>query len=312
MDWYFIVLIIIAAVIIITLLISFICFKIVFYTKNKKTTSDEIILPNNKFYQTFKNEIIKDIQDARKLDYKLLSIESFDGLKLFGKYYEFNKDFPIEIMIHGYRGNSERDLSTGIRRAKLCNHNVLLIDQRGSGLSEGHVISFGINEYKDCLSWIKYCNLIFGNEQKIILTGISMGAATVLMTSNQDLPKNVIGILADCGFSSPKDIIKKVIKEMKLPTFIFYPFIFLGARIYGRFNLHECSPEESVKKANKPILFIHGSDDSFVPSYMSELMYQLCNSEKQLLIVDKADHGVAFLVNEEKYVKVVNKFFNDK
>ena len=67
-----------------------------------------------------------------------------------------------------------------------------------------------------------------------------------------------------------------------------------------------------MKKANKPILFIHGSDDSFVPSYMSELMYQLCNSEKQLLIVDKADHGVAFLVNEEKYVKVVNKFFNDK
>lgn len=312
MDWYYIVLIIICFIILFVLIFSFICFRIVFYSKNKKPDNNDIILPDNNFYQLHRNEIIKDIQDVRKLKYKQFKIESFDKLSLYGKYYEFDKDYPIEIMFHGYRGNAERDLSTGIKRARRCNHNVLLVDQRASGLSDGHVISFGINEYKDCLTWINYCLMIFGKEQKLILTGISMGAATVLMASSQDLPNNVIGILADCGYSSPKEIIKKCTKDMKLPPNICYPFIYLGAKIYGRFNLNEFSPEQSVKQTNKPILFIHGDEDSFVPCYMSEKMYKICNSEKKLFIVNRADHGVAYLVNKDKYVNTVIDFFNNR
>ena len=93
---------------------------------------------------------------SRKMNYKKVSIKSYDGLSLVGKYYENFKDATIEIMFHGYRGSGERDLSTGIRRAKLCGRNAFIVDQRAHGKSEGHTISFGINERRDCLEWIKF------------------------------------------------------------------------------------------------------------------------------------------------------------
>ena len=176
----------------------------------------------------------------------------------------------MEILFHGYRGDAERDLSKGIERCFKLNRNALIVDLRGIGESEGNVITFGIKERKDCLTWINFAIKEFGNNVEIIITGISMGAATVMMASSMDLPKNVIGTLADCGYSSPKDIIKKVIKQIHLPTFIFYPLIKLGAKLFGKFNLEEYSPYESVQKSKVPIIFIHGNVDNFVPCDMSE------------------------------------------
>lgn len=309
MKWYFIVLICLGILVLLTLTTSFICYLMTFYSKNKQSTSNEIILPNQPIYQLFKDDIINDIKDIRNLTFEEFSIKSFDGLTLYGKYYECIKGAPIEIMFHGYRGSGERDLSTGVKRAFKCHRNALIVDQRASGKSEGHTISFGINERHDCISWTNFVVNHFGDDVKIILTGISMGASTVLLASNMNLPKNVVGILADCGYNKASDIIKKVIKDMKLPANVFYPFVKLSAKLFGHFNLEETSPYEAVQNSKVPIIFIHGESDSFVPCYMSDKLHSVCSCKKRLVIIKNADHGVSYLVDPDTYINELNDFF---
>lgn len=287
-------------------LLPYICYKKTFYSKN--SDKDPTILPKDDIYVKHKDIILKDISDARKLNPIDLEIESFDGLKLHAKYYEYDKDSPIEIMFHGYRGNAERDLSTGVKRAALCKRSVVLVDQRASGNSEGHVISFGINERFDCAMWAKYVCKKFGEHRKIILTGISMGAATVLMASNLELPKNVIGILADCPYNKPKDIIIKVVKDMHLSPKVFYPFIKLGAKLYGHFDLEASSPVESVKETSIPVILIHGTSDDYVPCHMSEKLYDSCVSKKKLVTIEEGEHGTSYLKDPDKYIKELEEF----
>ena len=174
------------------------------------------------------------------------------------------------------------------------------------------VITFGIKERFDCKNWVEYAIKEFGEDTKIIITGISMGAATVLMAASMDLPHNVIGVLADCGYDSPKNIIQKVIKEMKLPPKLTYPFVKLSAKLLGKFNIEEYSPVESVKNTNIPIIFIHGDKDSFVPHEMSIKMYNECVSEKKLVLIKDADHGVAYLKDPNTYLKELYSFFKNE
>lgn len=311
MEWYYIVLIIISILILLILIISFVSFRMTFYSKNKPPKDpNEINIPDDKFYRDYRNIIIEDVIYSRSLSYKEYSIKSFDGLKLTGRYYECIKGAPIEIMFHGYRGNAERDLSTGIKRAFKCNRNVLLVNQRASSTSEGHVITFGINERKDCLEWVRLAINEFGHEVKLILTGISMGAATVLMASGMDLPENVKGIIADCGYNKPSDIIKKVIKEMKLPPNFFYHFVKLGGLIFGKFNIEETSPFKAVQNIKVPIIFFHGDSDSLIPCEMSKKMYDACVSKKRLVTIKGAEHGVSYLADPEKYINELKDFFN--
>lgn len=312
MEWYYIVLIILSIILFIVLFVSFICFRLTFYSKNKGTNTNEIKLPDNFIYKKYEDIICADINEVRTYPYKEYSIKSFDGLTLYAKYYERFPGAPIEIMFHGYRGTAERDLSTGIKRAFRCGRNALLVDQRGSGKSEGHVLTFGINERHDCVSWAKFASKEFGENTKLIITGISMGAATVLMASVLDLPKNVIGVLSDCGYNNPSDIIKKVIKDIKLSPKIFYPFIKLGARIYGKFNLEETSPYECVQKTKLPTIFFHGDNDNLVPCDMSIKLYNACASEKKIVTIKGAEHGVSYLADPDKYVEELNSFFKNE
>jgi pimeloyl-ACP methyl ester carboxylesterase len=136
----------------------------------------------------------------------------------------------MELMFHGYRGNAERDLCGGVQRAFSLGHNVLIVDQRGSCHSDGRIISFGVNEHRDCLAWLDLVIREFGPDVQVILTGISMGATTVLLAAGTELPKNVIGVLADCGYTSAHEIIQVVAKLIKLPPKLSYPFVRLAAR----------------------------------------------------------------------------------
>lgn len=311
MEWYHYVIITTISLFILILLTSYISFKITFYSNRKKIKTDEFTLPPDKIYQDYKERIFDAYNKAKALKYIELEITSFDGLKLKGKYFECVKNAPIEIMFHGYRGDSLSDLSVGIERCFKLNRNCLLVDQRASGKSEGTVISFGINESKDCLLWIDKVIETFGNDVQIILTGISMGAATVVMASGNKLPSNVIGVLADCGFHSAKEVIKKTIKEMHLPVFLFYPFVKMGAKIFGHFNLEESSPIEQIQKTEVPIIFFHGLNDTIVPHYMSEEMYKLCNSRKKLISIKDAGHGLAYIIEPNLYLYELDNFFKD-
>jgi len=237
------------------------------------------------------------------------SITSFDGLKLYGRYYESIPGAPIELMFHGYRGSAERDLCGGVQRCFALGRNALLVQQRTSDKSEGHVITFGVNERKDCHDWIRFLIEHFGPEVKIVLTGISMGAATVMMAAGEPLPEQVKGVLADCGYTSARDMILKTIGEMHLPPKLAYPFVKLGARLFGHFHLEETSPIEAMANCSVPVIFIHGEADRFVPCDMSRRNYEACAAPKALLTVPGAGHGLSYVLDPEGYLRALAEFW---
>lgn len=300
------------AVIALILAISYVCFRMAFYVPDRDPKNLGLdTYPEGDIYEPFRESMDKWAKEAKAMPQEEFSITTFDGLKLYATFYEYKKDAPIELMFHGYRGSAQRDLSGGVQRCFKLQRSALIVDQRCSERSEGNVITFGIKEHKDCLYWVDFMVNHFGPDVKIILTGISMGAATVLMAAGCDLPENVIGILADCGYNSAKDIIKKVVKEMHLPVNIGYFFVKLGARIYGHFDLEETSPEEALKNCKIPVIFFHGEADDFVPCEMSKINYDACPSRKMLVTVPGAGHGLSYPIDPEKYFAALREFFGN-
>ena len=240
--------------------------------------------------------------------YEDVSITSHDGLKLTGRYYHVSDGAPLEIQCHGYKGNPFVDFAGAWSIAKAAGRNVLLINQRCHGGSDGHTITFGVLEREDVLAWIAYANNRFG-QIPILLNGVSMGAATVLMVSGMELPANVKGIIADCPYDAPSNIIKKVLgQDMGMPVKLVYPLIRLGGILYGRFNLNADSPVEAVKRSKLPILLIHGDDDRFVPYPMSCNIAAAAPETIAFYTISGAAHAMNYVTDPEGYTAIVTAF----
>ena len=292
------------------LLACYICYRMAFYVPPRKPRPEGFIdLPPGKAYEPFYDQMTDWVLKARALCPKHFQITSFDGLQLHASYYEYAPGAPMEIMFHGYRGNAERDLPGGVQRSFACGRSALVVDQRCAGRSGGKTITFGIKERRDCLSWVDFARKQFGPDAKLILTGISMGAATVLMAAGEELPENVIGILADCGYSTPKAIIQKVIKDRNLPVKLCWPFVKWGAKLFGGFDPEETSSLDAMKRCKKPVIFFHGEEDGFVPCYMSREVFAACPTKKAIFTVPGADHGLSYPVDMEGYLTALRDFF---
>jgi len=290
------------------LAVSYGCYRMAFHVRRIPDTG-EIQTPEGAIYDPYREDMVRWIREARQLNPREYEIMSDDGLKLHGRFYEFAPGAPMELMFHGYRGSAERDLSGGVQRCFQLGRSAFLVDQRCSDKSDGHVITFGIMEHQDCLRWVDFLVKEFGPDVKIILTGISMGASTVMMAAGRELPKNVIGVLADCGFNSAKDIMYSVIRGMGLPPAVCYPFVKLGAKIYGKFDLEAYSAQEAMKTCKVPIIFFHGEDDDFVPCWMSRVCFDACPGRKELVLVPGAGHGLSYPVAKEHYLAAARDFF---
>lgn len=292
------------------LAITLICFfKIYFSVRRKSKKGAGIALPSNDAYEVHREQIRAWAREVREMPHVDVSIRSHDGLTLWGSYYECKKGAPIEIIFHGYRGTAMRDLSGGVIRCFARGRNALVVDQRAAGRSEGHVITFGAKESLDCRAWVDFVIQSIDPDAKIVLTGISMGAATVLLASSMEMPKNVVAVLADCGYTSTRDIIKKVIRDMHLPADLLYPFARLAALVFGRFDPDRDSPVESMKRCRLPVIFFHGDADGFVPCYMSEQNHAACASEhKKLIVIPGAEHGLCFPAAQETYLSELDAF----
>lgn len=299
--------IIIGCIILIVLLICIICYRLSFYNERK---THNFYFPSGEEYKPYKPFMKKLVEEQEQIPCEEIYIKTNDKKKLYGRYYHIEDNAILEIQFHGYKGTGIRDFCGGNKLSRDFKHNSIVVDQRGHGKSSGSTIAFGIKEKYDVLDWVNYSINRFGNDVKIILCGVSMGAATVLMASELDLPSNVIGIIADCPYSTPKAILKKVMKEdMKLPANLCYPFVWLAGIIFGHFILDDKGAKEAVKNTNIPICLIHGKNDTFVPPLMSEEIYNNCSSEiKEIHLFDNAEHGISYIIDPEKYADVANKF----
>lgn len=286
------------------------CYNLAF-RRDEKRVSKEGAVPEGEQYEVFSDVIIKGANNILNAPYEKVTTTSRDGIKLVGRYYHVKDGAPVSIIFHGYRSNIGTDCNGGYYLSVKNGYNVLVVYQRGHRESGGKTITFGVKERYDCLDWISYINERFGEETPILLMGLSMGAATVLMAAGLDLPSNVKGVMADCGFSSPKEILQEVIRKMKYPLRITYFFVRMSAKIFGHFDPEEASAVEALKNAKVPVLIIHGDDDRFVPSKMSRDNYDACASAKEILIVPGAGHGLSYCVDAKAYEKAVQNFIEN-
>lgn len=287
---------------------SYFCYRLAFSVP-KQSREALFEMPDTEQYAPYSAEARQMISDALEIPYKEAVVTSYDGLRLFGKCYIASADAPWLIMLHGYRSGAERDFCGGLKFGIDSGFNVLLVDQRAHGKSEGKCLTFGIKERYDCLTWINYVISQAGGSCKIALYGMSMGAATVLMAAGSGLPKNVACIVADCGYTSPKAIIKKVIREMHYPIFPTYALVRLGGMLFGGFDIEEYSAVQAMEKCDIPVLFIHGDDDRFVPCDMGRENHRHCRAEgKKLLIVPNAGHGMSYMSDKRAYLGTVSEF----
>ena len=238
---------------------------------------------------------------------------SFDGLKLHATYLPAIKETSgkkkVVICFHGYTSKGLSDF-TGLTNYYFRHGYAMLHpDARAHGESEGDYIGFGCLDRKDAINWIEWVIQKCGADVEILLHGISMGGSTVLMASGLDLPSQVKGIISDCAFTSPKEVFTHVLKTMyHLPSFpVIQGADFVNKKLAG-YGMDECNAKREVAKAKVPILFIHGSKDTFVPAGMCQEIYDCCASPKQMLIVEGAAHGESYFKDMKAYENALDEF----
>lgn len=298
-----------AALVLALFCISYYIYRTTFYSPENEHPTLDVEMKGSQ-YTAVKDHIHRIAHIMERYPYESITIQSHDGLKLHGRYYHLKDGAPVEIICHGYRSHPYRDCSGGHSLSRKLGYNALVIDQRAHGESEGVTISFGINERLDCQRWAIYAAQRFGRDTPLILSGLSMGAATVLMASQLDLPKSVCAIIADSPYSTPSAIIEKVCRDRRYPVFLCRPLIALAAFLFGKFNINACTAKDAVRHAKVPILLIHGEDDRLVPWTMSQEIALSCTSPVTVEVFPDAGHGLCYVLDPRKYEQTVVSFLN--
>lgn len=237
-------------------------------------------------------------------------ITSFDGLTLQGYFLEAKAPTnKTVVMAHGYLGRATDMGLYGEYYYEELGYNLFTADARGHGESEGDYIGFGWHDRLDYVQWIERIIDELGPETEIVLHGLSMGAATVLMTSGEPLPKQVKAVVADSPYTSVHDMFAYQMKRMfHLPSFPVLNTTSLVTKFKAGYSLKEASALEQVQKTSVPILYIHGRADTFVPTDLTEQLYAATQSDKELFLVEGASHGEAFVINHDQYVETLRHF----
>lgn len=303
--FFLIPLILILLIFLITLLLYF---KVFF--NEKKGSPKEFEPLKGKLYTVFKQRSLDLIKSSNAVPWENKQIKINNHLILKARYYHVSDNAPLAIMVHGYKGVGIRDFSGGLIELLNRKANVLLIDHRGHGRSSGRTITFGVKEKYDVLKWIEFANKEF-NTPDIYLYGISMGAATVLMVSGMEqLPSNVKCVVADCPYSSVKQIISDTIRKMHLPVFLIYPFIYLSAIIFAHFNINKGVVFDYIKNTRIPIMIIHGTTDDIVPVIHSRKLKNSFEDKIHYVEIQGAPHGMSYFVDYDRYSKELTEFLH--
>ena len=254
-------------------------------------------------YRNYSETVLGAMDFLKNYGYERIVQRSVDKHMLAADLYTVENAKGTVILCHGFQGYAYCDCGVQARHFVEEGYNALVIYQRAHFESEGKNICFGIKERYDCLGWIKIINERFGCDKPLYLYGVSMGAATVLMTSGFDLPKNIKCIIADCGFTSPYEIFKsatKVFTMLKIAQFIVY--------IFAGYNIKQYSTLKAMETNEIPVIFFHGLKDSFVPPAMTEKNYNACKAKKEMYLIPEAKHTQSLLINPDFYWSKVDDF----
>ena len=298
------------------LLLAVVLFMVVLYLIYRETFRINSkrgisVSTKSKRYKDYLETIRNNIDYIRSVPHEVFEISSKCGKKLTAKYYHFKDGAPVAIFFHGYRSFAEFDASSVFRIFENRGMNILLVNQRAHGNSKIKTISFGVRESEDCLLWADYIAGLYGNDTKIVLAGMSMGASTVLMASDKKFTADVRGIIADCGFYSPGEVLRYVIKCKGYNVKFMYFMVKLSAVIYGGFNPDKHSTGIALSRSDIPVLFIHGDKDTFVPYDMGVKSFDSAKAEKKFVTISGAGHAVSAYVNPGVYEDEINEFFID-
>lgn len=239
-------------------------------------------------------------------------IMSRDGLKLHGTFFPQGERKRVVLAFHGYTSEGMKDY-IGLSGYYLQRgFSMLLPDARAHGKSEGEYIGFGCLDRWDALEWLKWIREHCGEDAEVILHGTSMGASTVLMASGLKLPPQVKGIVADCGFTSPKEVFTHVLHSMyHMPAFPVIQIADALNRKRAGYGMDECNAAREVRKSQTPTLFVHGSKDTFVPSRMCGKMYDNCGAKKWIMVSEGAAHAESYYKDTERYERALDQMFQE-
>lgn len=259
-------------------------------------------------YAKYYNCIVASDAWLKDHNAKDVYVTSKDGLRLHAYWIPAVNPKGTILLAHGYRSTMLVDFGLAFAFYHALGMNILVPNQRAHGLSEGRFITFGVKESEDMKRWIDFHNRTFGDHQ-MILSGLSMGASTMLYLADQELPDNVKCIIADCGYTSPKAILDVVYRSVvHIPSGLSLWAADLFARLIAGFSLTAKDTRTVLSNARIPVLMIHGLSDDFVPSYMTQQGFDACIGRKSLLLVEGAGHGTSFLVDKEAYTRHVISF----
>lgn len=293
-------LIILASLIIITGLITGnFLFNLALNPKSSKSIIFKI--DEEKEARKLENEVwLKENAEEVYIQNKKINLHSYEA--------KSNKESKIWVIaVHGYT-DSASFMVNSAKQFLDYGYNVLMPDLRAHGKSEGKYIGMGWLDKDDIILWIDYLIATYGNI-KIILYGISMGAATVMMTSGEELPSNVRMVIEDCGYTSAWEELSYELRHLfHLPSFPALNNANLITRIKARYSLRKASCIKQIKKSKIPILFIHGEQDKFVPFYMLDKLFNSAQCQKEKLVVKNAGHAEAQYIDSQKYWHTVRKF----
>ncbi len=285
------------------LVIGRICFKIAL--ARKSTASRIVNKEMNKVIEQYKI----DFCWWEKISFETLSIKSRDGLKLVGHFLPNNTN-KLAIVVHGY-GADYKEMQQYVKYFVEKNYNILAVENRAHGQSEGKMIGMGWLDRLDIVDWINFM-LEKNSNYQIVLFGLSMGASTVCMASGEALPKNVKAIISDCAFDNVFDAFKFVFKKRaRLPAWPLLNIFNLYMKNAYNYDMKEADAKKMLKKCKVPILFIHGDADDFVPTYMVHKLYESTDERlRELFIVEGAGHALSYPIAGIKYEKKLNEFLS--
>lgn len=259
----------------------------------------------------YKGQIAQGKQWFREMEPERVDIVAQDGVALAGLYLHAENSKGTVILMHGYRMDGYTDFSCVYKYYYDLGYSLLSVFQRAHGLSGGKYICFGIKERFDCRDWALYVADRFGPEHNIFLDGLSMGCTTVLMAAGLELPGNVRGIVADCGFTSPIDQFRHLFKtKYHLPLHPIIDLADIFARLMAGFSYKEYSTLEAMKSCAVPVLFLHGEDDKLVPMEHTVRAFRACSAEKKLITVPGAGHGMSYLTDREQCQRELKNFLD--